>query len=107
MENFMNIGNLAKLVGIDRSADNTARNDGKRADTSRHANAFDLAAISSDGRDAAALLEARIAKAMAGGPDRADLVAQAARKLADGGLDSNAVFADVAAQMLESDFKTS
>jgi hypothetical protein len=102
----MNIGNLGKPGGIDRSADRSARTDGKRSDTPSRTGAADQAAISANGRDAAAQLEARIAAAKQEPSDRAERVVQAIRKLASGGLDTPEVHRDVAARMLDSDFFT-
>ena len=105
-ELVMNIGNLGKPGGIDRSADRSARADGKRSDVPSRAGGLDEAAISANGRDAAAQFEARIAAAKQEPADRSERVVQAIRKLAAGGLDTPEVHRDVAARLLGTDYFT-
>ena len=101
----MNIGQVGNNGGVDRGADRSARTDGKRGDPSKATGADDKAAISTDGRDAAAAFEAHVASANADEPDRQDEVARAMRRLNGGELDSQEVWRETAARLLASDFR--
>ena len=101
----MNIGHVGNNGGVDRGAGRSARTDGVRGDASKATDADDKAAISSDGRDAAAAFEARVAAASAGESDRQDEVARAMRRLIGGELDSQEAYRETAARLLARDFR--
>jgi hypothetical protein len=101
----MNIGHVGNNGGIDRGADRPVRTDGK-ADQAPSATTDDRAAISSDGRDAKAAFDARVAAAGSDDPARRGKVARAIERLASGQLDTPAVYRDVAGRLLAGDFRS-
>ena len=102
----MNIGNVGSKGGVDRGGDLPPRADSVRNDASRAAGPADRAAISADGRDAAASLEARVAAVASGHTERADLVARAMQRLMSGELDRPETLRATAEQLAAAEFRT-
>jgi len=100
----MNIGNVGKGDNVERGSGRKQRAEGRRdGDLPRPAAADrfpDRAAISADGRDAAARFDARVAAAAEGDTaERMAVVAQAVKKLSGGELDTEAVHRAVAERL--------
>jgi hypothetical protein len=100
----MNIGNVGKGDNVERGSGRDQRTEGRRdGELPRPATADrlpDRAAISADGRDAAARFDAHVATAA--GSDtaaRMAVVAQALKKLSGGDLDTEAVHRAVAERL--------
>lgn len=102
----MNIGNVSNNGGVDRGAERGARVDGKRSPSAGSAQAGDKAAISADGRGAAAAFEQKVAAAAAEPPQRDARVVRAMERLLGGELDDQAVIRDTAERMLGQGFRT-
>jgi hypothetical protein len=101
----MNIGHVGNNGGVDRSGDRPVRSGARDGGKASKAGGGDQAAISADGRAAAAVFDARVQTASSDGEDRADKVARAMQALMNGELDSEAVYRDVASRMLAGDFR--
>jgi hypothetical protein len=104
----MNIGNVGKGDNVERGGGRNQRTEGRRdgelprpGATDRAADrAPDRAAISADGRDAAARFDAHVAAAAeSDAAERMAVVAQAVKKLSGGDLDTEAVHRAVAERL--------
>jgi hypothetical protein len=95
----MNIGNVGKGDNVERGSGRNQRTEGRRDGELPRPAGADRAAISADGRDAAARFDAHVAAAGSDTAERMAVVAQAVKKLAGGELDTEAVHRAVAERM--------
>jgi hypothetical protein len=95
----MNIGNVGKGDNVERGSGRNQRTEGRRNGELSRPAAADRAAISADGRDAAARFDAHVAAAGSNAAERMAVVAQAMKKLTGGDLDTEAVHRAVAERL--------
>jgi hypothetical protein len=96
----MNIGNVGKGDNVERGSGRNQRTEGRRDGELPRPAAGDRAAISADGRDAAARFDAHVAAAAdSDTAERMAVVAQALKKLSGGELDTEAVHRAVAERL--------